>query len=857
MPDDLGGYLDLITEGVAARLGRPVDFSELAHPYRLGVSYGPGMVTAYLGGVWQARVETRERPGEGADWLLLADGIRKIYSYAEDLDPRTHAIVVGFSSGNDIPLKFRLPIPLHKGQWEPGVYYALGDEVELAGATYRANQDGPGRPPNEGWQLISARGHRGDEGPAGVQGEPGERGPQGEAIVGPPGPQGEPGPPGLRGEIGPQGERGPRGIGIERVEILEGGRFRLQYEDGTLSEPIPFSGINFCGTWEPGETYQRGDVVGLGFNLWIAKRETEQVPTSNSEDWVIFLRGVDPSGTGGAAAGGGGGGPDLPTLDLRYVRKIGDTMTGPLQLPNGLPSAVSLALGEPITGFYRDPAQGIVAAHEQIGVMLISRNGSILATRLSLAGNAITNLLDPVAPQDAATKAYVDQVAGPGGGYLPLAGGTLTGQLTIAPSIEAGIALAFGAGNTHGFARFATEFMLFAGGVGGDPVMSWDRPQGRARSDLPLDMIDHEIFNLRDPLDPQDAATKAYVDNTLGALPPALDQRYVQKTGDIMSGSLVFQGAASFIEFPAGQGGLYWGPTAGARSMIYEGPPGFGLIFRRATGQDHLLTEAVSGDPTTRRPILTSDTGVIKTGDTMTGSLEIDNGYLLISSGGTPGVPALMIGGNTRGFWSNANGVYLNFDGQTLFQWTPGAISPGANFDMGGAGGRQIINLATAPTQPHHAANKAYVDQVASGGLAPSVVIEPPNPTGGVPGTGAWVDWWGGNYTIPRGGNSRILISVSLNVVYSAPGTLIIAGVRAQTGLATFSERRDFIYHVEQPVGRTAAAGFTTAFYLDVSGTIVPLAIQLAALAGPLFNLIDGSTNDARSQILITDLGPR
>jgi hypothetical protein len=319
LPDDLAGALELITEQVAQRLGLPVDWRSLAHPYRLGVSYGAGHVVHHLGGAWQARVETREPPGEGADWQPLADGIRKVYSYCEELDPRLHKIIVGLSSGADIPLALRLPIPLHKGPWEPGVYYGFGDEVELAGATYRAMEDNPGRPPHEGWQLVSARGARGDEGPGGIQGERGERGPPGEAIVGPKGDPGEKGDRGEKGERGEPGERGPRGFGIKRVEPVPGrpGLFRFMLEDGSLTEPIPFSEIRFRGVYEPGERYQRGDVVRFSFHLWIATEETEQVPSINALAWEVFLTGVDPSGTGG---GGPGGGPSLPELDLRYVR---------------------------------------------------------------------------------------------------------------------------------------------------------------------------------------------------------------------------------------------------------------------------------------------------------------------------------------------------------------------------------------------------------------------------------------------------------------------------------------------------------------------------------------------------------
>ena len=61
----------------------------------------------------------------------------------------------------------------------------------------------------------------------------------------------------------------------------------------------------------------------------------------------------------------------------------------------------------------------------------VSDLGTALAN-VDMGGFGIVNVLDPVNPQDAATKNYVDvAIGGMGGPYLQLAGGTMTGDITL------------------------------------------------------------------------------------------------------------------------------------------------------------------------------------------------------------------------------------------------------------------------------------------------------------------------------------------------------------------------------------------------------------------------------------------
>ena len=83
------------------------------------------------------------------------------------------------------------------------------------------------------YQIMGARGPKGDTGPQGPQGPKGEQGPQGtqgpkgeQGPQGPRGPQGEQGPQGTqgpKGEQGPQGPQGPRGLdGTDGTGLVKG-----------------------------------------------------------------------------------------------------------------------------------------------------------------------------------------------------------------------------------------------------------------------------------------------------------------------------------------------------------------------------------------------------------------------------------------------------------------------------------------------------------------------------------------------------------------------------------------------------------------------------------------------------------
>jgi len=280
--------------------------------------------------------------------------------------------------------------------------------------------------------------------------------------------------------------------------IADNVQFQLDQKIGTSTLNSPQQIIIATGTPSTPSAQTLGDVlngtVGTGYSINDLQLPTADVDL-NSQNIVNLLDPIDAQD--GATKGyvdtavGGVGGPFLPLT--------GGELSGVLDM-NG--SNITLDAGG--TSFLRndtDNEMGLVLG----GTEWLTVDGS----EVNVHGQLITNLLDPVNPQDAVTKAYVDSS---GVGHLPLAGGTMSGDIdmdgnNIIMDANGDSLLNFGTDNA-----FSIE-------LGGNKEFVVDTLEINAHS--------KRITNVSNPIAPQDVLTLGSADTT-----------YLQLAGGVMVGDI-------------------------------------------------------------------------------------------------------------------------------------------------------------------------------------------------------------------------------------------------------------------------------------------------------------------------------
>ena len=211
---------------------------------------------------------------------------------------------------------------------------------------------------------------------------------------------------------------------------------------------------------------------------------------------------------------------DITTVEGDYVKKAGDTMTGNLTM--GL-NQIVMDTGHIVGG-----------------------NNTLLFEGYPLIdvdGAKISMIADPVEGTDAANKEYVDNaVAGvkPTGDYLPLTGGTMSGDINMGVNNS----VRFGAANYALYQNEGTGHLVLTGNSNTDIV---------EMNNIGTVQFGNEttIQNVKTPKNNGDAAPKSYVDGQIAVAKSDIQEQmqgYLPLTGGTLTGDVRFGTTASIGE---------------------------------------------------------------------------------------------------------------------------------------------------------------------------------------------------------------------------------------------------------------------------------------------------------------------
>jgi hypothetical protein len=191
---------------------------------------------------------------------------------------------------------------LHGKDGAPGLNGAMGLKGDKGdpGVDGAKGMDGlhgkDGAPGKDGERGADGpKGDPGADGKPGVDGAPGRDGRDG--MPGTPGERGMDGLHGKDGKDGLHGKDGLDGFGFDDLDVVHDGErtvtFTFTKGERQKTFPIVFDVPLFRGVFTEGKSYDSGDLVQFGGNMYYAQRQTAQKPAENGEgakDWKLAVR---------------------------------------------------------------------------------------------------------------------------------------------------------------------------------------------------------------------------------------------------------------------------------------------------------------------------------------------------------------------------------------------------------------------------------------------------------------------------------------------------------------------------------------------------------------------------------------